>query len=535
MAQLFSRHDEEYLKTFIIKTPKQQMSFQRKHGPVISIQCSSDKLVLMNADFSVCMYKWSSQFDPEMNFPFTIRPEKGKVHPSAELGRSRDVIQRQDFIPLVTSLPYNPQVSLFKDLAKSRQVILYSGQGLDPTLASGNSNPASRRNSIDSTQHRSSSFDDTHQSRSNSLSSAAATAAATTAAAAVSNPTLSPTSTKVTANPSSPSTASPTTAASTASSTYAPASNKDRKASSMLYDFFTGGGKGKDKDKSKSTGIGSTNVSNKHPVPQAEVITEKLTPQHDVIQLVRSAVLHEELAVHANSVNYNPFTALPLPLFCNRNVALVVGDGGFGRIVTCGFWDNSIRVHSVDQLREVAINTQTNSSAFTCVQYGSPRGCTFVSGSSDGLCRVWILEKPDLANAFTAQSDSSNTNTTTAQQIQAQLLGQPSQMTDDNTLLVCAHVLWGHFSPITAISYNSDLELVLSGSASGILCIHSAKNGAFVRSIDFLRGKSIDVLVLTSSGYIVAHSWDDKMLHLFWVNGNHITSANVSERLVLQL
>lgn len=494
------------------------MSSQRRHGPVISVQCSSDKLVLMNADFSVCMYKWSSAADPEQNYPFTIRPEKGKVHPSAELGRSRDVIQRQDFIPLVTALPYNPQVSVFKDMPKRRQVILYSSQGLDPSVATGNSAPSSRRNSFGSNQPQSTGFDEERASRSNSLSSGGALA--------------SPISSKVVpSNPGSPSTASVTSTA-TATTITTNATGKDRKASSMLYDLFSLGGGSKNKDKGGATPQTTAANSNKRTPLQVEITTEKLSPQHELIQTIRAAVLHEELAVHANSVNYNPFTALPLPLFCNRNVALVVGEGGFGRIVTCGFWDNSIRVHSVDQLREVAINTQTNSSAFTCIQYGSPRGCTFVSGSSDGLCRVWILEKPELANAFTAQSESFTANTSTAQQIQAQLLGQTASMTDDNTLLVCAHVLWGHFSPVTAISYNSDLELVLSGSASGTLCVHSAKSGAFVRSIDFLRGKSIDVLLLTNAGYIVAHSWDDKMLHLFWVNGNHIASANVSERYI---
>lgn len=461
----------------------------------------------------------------ELNFPFTIRPEKGKVHPSAELGRSRDVIQRQDFIPLVTAVPYNSQLSAFKDLPKRQQVILYSSQGLDPSLIAGNSAPSSRRNSVDSNQVRSNSIDEDWQSRSNSLSSGGA----------INMP--SPISSKISIN--NPTQTSPSNISVTSTSTTTTATGKERKTSSMLYDLFSlgSGSKSKDKDKNKDKGSFTPQTaissSNKRVPIQVEIITEKLSSQHELMQIVRSSVLHEELAVHANAINYNPFTALPLPLFCSRNVALVVGEGGFGRIVTCGFWDNSIRVHSVDQLREVAINTQTNSSAFTCVQYGSPRGCTFVSGSSDGLCRVWILEKPELANAFTAQSESSSTSTSTAQHIQAQFLGQTSHnVSDENTLLVCAHVLWGHFSPVTAISYNSDLELVLSGSASGTLCVHSSKSGAFVRSIDFMRGKSIDVILLTSAGYIVAHSWDDKMLHLFWVNGNHIGSANVSERYV---
>ena len=48
-----------------------------KHGAVIAIHCSNDRLVMMNADFSVCSYKWSSSSSGQgiesSKHPFSIR------------------------------------------------------------------------------------------------------------------------------------------------------------------------------------------------------------------------------------------------------------------------------------------------------------------------------------------------------------------------------------------------------------------------------------------------------------------------------
>jgi WD40 repeat protein len=38
-------------------------------------------------------------------------------------------------------------------------------------------------------------------------------------------------------------------------------------------------------------------------------------------------------------------------------------------------------------------------------------------------------------------------------------------------------------------------------------------------------GSSIDILLVSPFGYIVAHSWESLEIHLFWVNGQHLTSS----------
>ena len=82
-------------------------------------------------------------------------------------------------------------------------------------------------------------------------------------------------------------------------------------------------------------------------------------------------------------------------------------------------------------------------------------------------------------------------------------------------------MLWGHNSSITALSYNIDLDIVFSGSEFGKLCIHTVSKGQFIRSMDDMVGAPIDVVLATTPGYLVAHSFKDLSIHLFWINGQH--------------
>ena len=94
--------------------------------------------------------------------------------------------------------------------------------------------------------------------------------------------------------------------------------------------------------------------------------------------------------------------------------------------------------------------------------------------------------------------------------------------------LVCVHVLNGHLSPITALSFSSELDLVFSGSQSGLLCLHTVKKGTFIRSITHMVGKSVNVVLVTEPGYLVAHSWKRKEIRVYWVNGQHRATVRVS-------
>jgi hypothetical protein len=206
----------------------------------------------------------------------------------------------------------------------------------------------------------------------------------------------------------------------------------------------------------------------------------------------------------------------PLPVMTCKNVALSVGELG-GRILSCGYWDNSLKVHSLDHgsSREIASSHGGHIGKITSVQLGYQGGHTLVTGGEDGTCRVWVLESPSLASAFSNQYSDDDVSC-------------------DSTL-TCVHVLWGHHHPISAISYAHDLDLLLSADISGMLCLHTVRKGNFIRSIDHGLGQTNTVpvtAVFTSSpGYLVSHSGDDLKLNLFWVNGQHLESTTVPSRI----
>ena len=54
----------------------------------------------------------------------------------------------------------------------------------------------------------------------------------------------------------------------------------------------------------------------------------------------------------------------------HMNVALNIGEVGTGRVITCGYWDNSLKVHSVETLREIGSSKLGHQGAITCVQQG---------------------------------------------------------------------------------------------------------------------------------------------------------------------
>jgi WD40 repeat protein len=101
-------------------------------------------------------------------------------------------------------------------------------------------------------------------------------------------------------------------------------------------------------------------------------------------------------------------------------------------------------------------------------------------------------------------------------------------------LLSCCHILYGHETAISCLAFCSELDVKVSGSVDGVICVHSVRQGIFVRAIqpkDFSRGRSVvRKLALHSKGIFVAHL-DDKTLQMFTVNGVRLGSADVGENL----
>jgi WD40 repeat protein len=185
-------------------------------------------------------------------------------------------------------------------------------------------------------------------------------------------------------------------------------------------------------------------------------------------------------------------------------------------IVSCGYWDNTVKVHSTDAWRVECSETGGHRGPIRCIAVGQDGGL-MVSGGEDCTCRVWVIDHPDLAIAL---SDA---------YVQTAL----GQSTDSDQILSCCHVLWGHDTPITCLDLSSDLDIAVSGSVGGRVCVHTIRSGEYVRSIHPLpnnKDTSVEKLALDSHGRMVVHMGDGG-LFIYTVNGHLICSTDAGEQI----
>lgn len=187
-------------------------------------------------------------------------------------------------------------------------------------------------------------------------------------------------------------------------------------------------------------------------------------------------------------------------------------------LISCGYWDESIKVHSLDMMRVKCSENGGHRGPITCLSIGDD-GLLMVTGGQDGTCRVWVIE-------------NSNLSTTLSEGIIKSGLGTTEGI--DNRILCCCHVLWGHQEAITCIAFCSELDVKVSGSMDGVICVHTVRSGAFIRKICLEENShdhaAVRKLALDTSGSFVAH-YDDGMLHMFTVNGVKLARANAGEKI----
>lgn len=134
-------------------------------------------------------------------------------------------------------------------------------------------------------------------------------------------------------------------------------------------------------------------------------------------------------------------------------------------LLSCGYCDNSLKAHSLDSLKLKCSKTGSHVGAITCLELGDD--CSLlITGGDDATCRVWTVEQPDIGNALI---DS---------------YVKTAQDQNFNDTLTCCLVLWGHNSPISCLAFDSDLDVLVSGSVDGCICIHTVRCGEFIRSFD---------------------------------------------------
>ncbi|KAL3918048.1 MAG: hypothetical protein SGILL_004429 [Bacillariaceae sp.] len=184
-------------------------------------------------------------------------------------------------------------------------------------------------------------------------------------------------------------------------------------------------------------------------------------------------------------------------------------------IVSCGYFDNALKVHSIDDGSQ-SESKHGHSGEITCLSTGNSDEGFLVTGGDDCLCKVWAVAYPDMAAAL------SDGYTQTAM----------DQKNNGSQILSCLHTLFGHESPIYCVDFSTELDVVVSGSVDGTVCVHKLRSGSFVRSFkpSSKRDVSIRKLALERHGRMVVHT-SDLRLYTFTVNGARLCFANAGERI----
>lgn len=188
-------------------------------------------------------------------------------------------------------------------------------------------------------------------------------------------------------------------------------------------------------------------------------------------------------------------------------------------IVSCGYWDNSIKVHSTDAWKLECVENGGHRGPIRCLAVGNDGGL-MVSGGEDCTCRVWIVDYPDMAIAM---ADGY------IQTAMGQSTGEGEQ------ILGCCHILWGHDTPITCVDISCELDVAVSGSRGGKICVHSLRRGEFIRSIRPLTKPgfikvAISKITLDKHGRMVIFT-SDGLLHAYTINGVCLCTTEAGERI----
>lgn len=180
-------------------------------------------------------------------------------------------------------------------------------------------------------------------------------------------------------------------------------------------------------------------------------------------------------------------------------------------LVSCGYWDDTVKVHSVDGSKVLCSVTGGHHGPIRCLAIGGDGGL-MITGGDDATCRVWVVDHADMAIAL---SDG---------YVQTAL----GASNDREQLVSCCHVLWGHETPVTCVALSSDLDVAVSGALGGSICVHTVRRGHFIRSIQL--NVAVRTIVLDSHGIFVAHT-EDGFLHSYTINGVSLCGADAKEHL----
>lgn len=531
------------------------------------MQCMGERLIVLHEDGHVCYYRWTAFLDIDGS-PFTIRSDRQKALPSVPLAYAENLLKG------LSAIRGNSQQSAGSvnadDVRRGSNAAL-SVAVSDATADQADSEDARKISSddpaISSTPVEtivSPSRPVSQSSQNNSLFrrlntfrfGATANAAADSDADSPVVPAAAQTATGGTDDGNKRSGMRRT------GSLYGAALAAGQSLSSSL--------------RNQTLGSSGSNNNSSSDTPQSEESASGIigrTPRYygklvqPVVGVGRSALGHRpSTSALSSSSSAGAATWTPLANMTHRQVALSPAGG---RLVSCGYWDHAVKLHALDTLKELGSVSGGHRGVVTTLAMGDD-GHLLVSGGMDGCLRVWVIEKPSLALALTPEafhsdysmsesqgsghhhhhtssvdkaavaaslSNAGATGLTSGSMINAAAnsSSSSSSLLSSASPLIYLHTMPGHASPLTALSYSSALDLVLSGDSEGLLCIHTVRQGHFVRSLRHMVGASIDVVLATTAGYLLAHSASTLRLSVSWLNGQVLRTEIVDDRYVFDV
>ncbi|CAH9105180.1 unnamed protein product [Cuscuta epithymum] len=177
-------------------------------------------------------------------------------------------------------------------------------------------------------------------------------------------------------------------------------------------------------------------------------------------------------------------------------------------LITCGSWENSFQVISLTDGRIVQ-SIRHHKDVVSCVSVSSDK-TILATGSYDTTVMVWEISRSKFPEKRVKH---------TQQEVHHIISETPF------------HILCGHDDIITCLYASVDLDVVISGSKDGTCVFHTLRDGRYVRSIRHPSGSPLARLVVSHHGRIVLYSDEDLSLHLYSINGKHITSCESNGRL----
>ncbi|GER40247.1 WD40 and Beach domain-containing protein [Striga asiatica] len=178
-------------------------------------------------------------------------------------------------------------------------------------------------------------------------------------------------------------------------------------------------------------------------------------------------------------------------------------------LISCGNWENSFQVMSLSDGRMVQ-SVRHHKDVVSCVAVTAD-GSILATGSYDTTVMVWEVLR--------VRNPEKRSRSRTEIPWKDFVIGDTP-----------FHILCGHDDIITCLYASTELDLVISGSRDGTCIFHTLQEGRYVRSLQHPSGRPLSKLIASRHGRIVLYA-DDLSLHLYSINGRHISTVESNGRL----